>query len=655
MTATFKYLLAIAGFIVTANIHAQDYSFKDYNWDDKVTTVSVPKEYQSENEVILERHSKMEIFVEGAQAQQFYLLHEKVFINSDDAIERNNRVYIPFSVNERVLKNKVRVLLKSGKVITLDEKDVKEEVDEEKGVKYNYFAVNGLEKGAVIEKLFVLNERPELDGKTFKMQSGVPIANLTFELIHPDYLVFKSKSYNGLSNVVADTTKKDNKTHLFIRESNIAALNDDEKYSNRERHLKIFRYKLDSNKNTGGKNLYNYRVFATNIYELLHPVYDKKEQKAISDFAKTIPVSNDKKDQIWHIESAIKKNIIYDRYLDHKESLVDVFKSKQANQRDILKLYTAMFSHFNIENNLVFTSNRYEVPFDAAFESYENLSSLLFYFPEVVMYLSPTEIEYRIPMFPAALANTDGLFVKEKEFAGTKMGIGEVKFIEIPGVESTHDTMEITIDFTKDLENPIIRNKISFGGYSAMNFQPVKDFIPADQYQDFLKTIAQNYTVDTEYQKMTTENDGLTFIGKKPFVLDVSFEGRDLIQKAGNNYLFSIGQIIGKQMELYQEEKRTLPVEIDYPHSYLRRVRILLPEGVTVKNLDKLAMAYQTNISGKKVAEFTTTYDAKPTEITIENVEYYNIVNYPLANFEEYRAVINAAADFNKVVLVLSK
>jgi hypothetical protein len=108
-------------------------------------------------------------------------------------------------------------------------------------------------------------------------------------------------------------------------------------------------------------------------------------------------------------------------------------------------------------------------------------------------------------------------------------------------------------------------------------------------------------------------------------------------------------------MELYQEEKRTLPVEIDYPHSYLRRVRILLPEGVTVKNLDKLAMAYQTNISGKKVAEFTTTYDAKPTEITIENVEYYNIVNYPLANFEEYRAVINAAADFNKVVLVLSK
>ena len=42
------------------------------------------------------------------------------------------------------------VILKNGKIITLDKKDIKEEVDEERGVKYNYFAINGLEKGAVI-------------------------------------------------------------------------------------------------------------------------------------------------------------------------------------------------------------------------------------------------------------------------------------------------------------------------------------------------------------------------------------------------------------------------------------------------------------------------------------------------------------------------
>jgi hypothetical protein len=47
------------------------------------------------------------------------------------------------------------------------------------------------------------------------------------------------------------------------------------------------------------------------------------------------------------------------------------------------------------------------------------------------------------------LANNNGLFLKEKLFAGVAMGISEMGFIEIPGSEITHDFMDITIDFTK--------------------------------------------------------------------------------------------------------------------------------------------------------------------------------------------------------------
>ncbi len=67
--------------------------------------------------------------------------------------------------------------------------------------------------------------------------------------------------------------------------------------------------------------------------------------------------------------------------------------------------------------------------------------------------MTPTEIEYRIPLIPDQLAGTNGLFIKEKVLAGTKMGIGEISIIDIPGVEITHDIMDITIDFTKDIEN----------------------------------------------------------------------------------------------------------------------------------------------------------------------------------------------------------
>jgi uncharacterized ubiquitin-like protein YukD len=247
------------------------------------------------------------------------------------------------------------------------------------------------------------------------------------------------------------------------------------------------------------------------------------------------------------------------------------------------------------------------------------------------------------------------LFIKEKTFAGVKMGVGEINFIEIPGADITHDIMNITVDFTNDIENPLIISNLTFGGYSGLNFQPIKDFASADQYKTFLKNIAENYTVETEYKTLTTENDGTEFIGKKPFILNVSYDGKDLTKKAGNNYLFSVGETIGKQMEFYQENKRTLPVEIDYPHYYTRKIKILLPKGATVKNLDKFTMDFKNVLNGKTEAQFVSKYSQKGNEITVENVEYYNLINYPLAKFEEYKAVINAAADFNKIVIIVTK
>jgi hypothetical protein len=649
-----KNFYTIVAILSTSVFFAQNYSFKNYNWDEKETKVEIPENYKNEKEVILNKTEKIEVVIEGNAAKQFHLLHEKIYINSDDAIERNNKIYIPFKLDESVLINKARVILKNGTVINLDQKDIKEDVDQEKGMKYNYFAINGLEKGAVIEKMYVLEERPNLSGETIEMQDEYPITNLNFELIYPNHLIFKTKSYNGLSEPIIDSKTVENKTVLSISEKNIPALDNDEQYSNWTLQLKLFRYKLDKNTYKGSNNLNNFKEFATNFYERLNPILDKKQQKSLDDFCKTIPKSNDLQEQVWNIENKIKKTIAYDRYIDSKETLSEIIETKQANQTDILKIYLAVFKSFKIENNMVFTSNRYKVPFDKDFESFENISELLFYFPSIKKYLTPTEIEYRIPLFPKTIANNNGLFIKEKIFAGVVMGIGEIKFIEIPGNDISHDIMNITVDFTKDIENPLVTSNLTFGGYSGLNFQPIKDFASADQYKAVLNEIAENYTTKAEYKTLTTENDGTEFIGKKPFVLNVTFDGKELIQKAGKNYLFSVGETIGKQMEFYQENKRTLPVEIDYPHLYTRNIKILLPKGATVKNLEKFVMDYKTQVNGKTEAGFISKYIKNGDEILVENTEFYNILNYPLDKFEDYKAVINAAADFNKIVIIVT-
>lgn len=650
-----KSIFTLVLLLGTTVIFAQEYSFKNYDWSEKDVKVDVPKKYETEKEVILNRTLKIEIVVDKNMATQYRLIHEKKFINSDDAIERNNKIYIPFGDEENVLLTKVRVILKNGKIITLDKKDIKEEIDQEKGMKYKYFAINGLEKGSLIEKLYVIEEAPDLKGNTVKAQDEYPMAEFNFELITPAHLIFKTKSYNGLGEPVLDDQKFENKKVLSISDKDIAALKDDEAYSNWDVRLKLFRYKLDANTITGGRNINNFKEYATNTYERVNPVLDKKQLKAIENFCKTIPESNDAQEQIWNIENKIKKTIVYDKYTDSKANLSDVISTKQANGIDIIKLYVAVFKYFKIEQNLVFTTSRYKVPFDKDFESYENLNDFLFYFPAIKKYLTPTEIEYRLPLFPNYLGNNNGLFIKEKVFAGVSMGIGEINFIEIPGTEITHDYMDITVDFTKDLENPLITSKMTYGGYSGLNFQPIKDFVSADQYKTMLKSISENYTLQSEYKTLTTENDGTEFIGKKPYILNLTFDGKDMIQKAGGNYLFSVGQTIGKQMEFYQENKRMLPIEIDYPHSYTRKIKIVLPEGAKIKNLDKFVMNFKTDLNGKTEAAFTSKFEQNKNEVTIENTEFYNIINYPLESFDQYKAVINAAADFNKIVVIVTQ
>jgi hypothetical protein len=650
-----KTIFTFVALLSTSVFFAQEYSFKTYDWNEKDTKIDVPKKYESEKEVILNRTVKIEVVVDKNTVTQYRLIHEKKYINSDDAIERNNKIYIPFGDQENLLITKVRVILKNGKVITLDKKDIKEEIDQEKNMKYNYFAINGLEKGAVIEKLYVLEEAPDLNGNTIKMQDEYPIAEFDFELITPAHLIFKTKSYNGLSEPVLDDKKIANKKILSISEKDIIALKDDEEYSNWDVKLKLFRYKLDANLYTGGKNLNNFKEYATTTYERINPVLDKKQEKAIAAFCSSIPESKDSQEQIWNIENKIKKTIIYDKYIDSKPALSDVISTKQANSIDIIKLYVAVFKYFKIEQNLVFTTSRYKVPFDKDFESYENLNDFLFYFPSIKKYLSPTEVEYRLPLFPNYLGNNNGLFIKEKVFAGVSMGIGEINFIEIPGTEITHDFMDITVDFTKDLENPLITSNMTYGGYSGLNFQPIKDFVSADQYKTMLKSISENYTLQSEYKTLTTENDGTEFVGKKPYKINLTFDGKDMIQKAGGNYLFSVGQTIGRQMEFYQENKRMLPIEIDYPHLYTRKIKIILPDGATIKNLDKFVMNFKTDLNGKAEAGFTSNYVQNKNEVTIENTEFYNIINYPLSSFDQYKAVINAAADFNKIVVIVAQ
>ena len=636
-------------------VFGQNYEFKDYKFSDEKSP-KIASELASENEIYLQRDIKIEILVDGNDVKQYYLLHEKILLNSDDAIERNNKVYIPFGINEKLLVNKVRVVLSDGKINELSNDDIKEETNEETGTKYKYFAVNGLEKGALIEKIFILEERPELNGKVIKMQLDQPVVNTSFELIYPIHLEMKYKSYNNLPDAeLNQEAYGTEKASLFLTATNIEPFPTNESYANENANTKIFRYKLYANAASGAYNLNNYKEYASSVYENLHVETDNKMNESIQEFLKDVPKASSVEDQISFVENKIKTNITHNKYFNENKIFTDVFKSKQANDVDMMQLYLAVFKELEIEAQIVLTSKRYTTLFDLEFESLDQISDLLLYFPSCEQYVEPTTAEYRMPLFNFNYGENYGLFIQEKEFGGVKMGMGEVRKIEIPDGSVTHDFTDISVDFTKDIENPTIHTVHKHQGYSAMSYQLIKDYVPADRYQDILYDIAENFTQKKENISVKSENDGISFLGKKPFILDMTFDGSDLIQKAGNNILFNVGVLIGKQMEMYQADKRVLPVEMPFPHFYTRTIEFLLPDGYTILNPEVFDMEYTTQSDDKKYAVWKSSITIKGNKATVSNSEKYFYVQIPLKVFDDYKKVINAAADFNKIVIVLSK
>ena len=59
--------------------------------------------------------------------------------------------------------------------------------------------------------------------------------------------------------------------------------------------------------------------------------------------------------------------------------------------------------------------------------------------------------------------------------------------------------------------------------------------------------------------------------------------------------------------------------------------------------------------TGKVTCKFQSDYKVDGNKVTVSIEEYYSQLHYSLAEFNAYKNVINAAADFNKVTILLQK
>ena len=637
-------------------LFSQTFENETYDWAANPKPFKPAMSDTGFNEIGLKDKRIIEIAIVNDMPIQLFIRHTTKFVNSNEAIERNNKISVPYNNETNIVTSKVRVIQPDGTVIELGSDDIKEAEDETSKRKYKYFAVRGLVLGSTIEQIFIKKSTPTLSGNTYDMQFQYPNRNASFAIIYPDNLVIETKSYAGFPEFKEDTSIL-KKMRKYVDSADIPALNK-ENYSNYSANVQRLSFKLSGNLATGKMNLYSFSKWGESIFNSLNPTLAKSDLKLIEKYLKTAQVNTgeSEENQIRQIEAYVKKN----KFVDDNTALKKVDMATLLNARalpkfEMTQLFCCLLNYLKISHQEVVTNDRFDEPFDPKFENYSHLQEFAIYLPKEDKYLAPTETFFRYPLIPNGWINNYGLFIKPIQLGDVTMGMTEKKIIH--GLDYTYsvDTMNIRVDMTQDMLTPTYQYHLTYLGYAAQQFQPVFDFIPEEDKEKTRKEIVANYLGDKDEIKVTTENEGTDFFGFKPFIINAEIHSSKLTEKVGDQYLFKLGETIGRQMEMYQEGTRKLPIELENCHGYARTITVLLPDEYTVANLDKLNLSFKVMQEGKEVTAFNATYTVTGNVLQINNLEYYNTLSLPIEQYEAYKNVVNAAADFNKIVLVLNK
>jgi hypothetical protein len=647
-----RHLLLIM-FLVAGMTGMGQTTYNKFIWASTPSLHTVEKEFADEPAVYVQDQRFIEYVIEKDGFYQYRTLHKIIHINNDLGIEHFNKIYLPFNEGLEMVDVKARTILPGGRIIEMDRKNIKDLMDEDG--EYKIFALEGLTKGCEVEYYFTIKKYPSFFGREV-LSGKIPVMNAHFELVTPAHLEFESRSYN---NLPAGKEKVSNEKRYTIIDDKSLPGAEEEKYSMYQASLKRVEFKLSyNNTNKTKERLFTWNELGKKVYDIYTSVSDK-DQKRIKDLLSNIKISYAASDQekITKIENYLKKEFIVREDISDEDAddLGKVIKGKIASEKAICKMYMALFSTLGMEHHIVLAGDRDNFPIDKTFENWNNAKNFLIYFPSTGKYMAPTATAFRYPWMPPTWTSTNALFCIGTTIGSFRTAVAEIRPIPMESYEHSYSNMDIKLKMDKD-DALIVDVKQTYGGYTASNYRLPFVYMPADEQDKFLKQLVKFGTNSENILSSSIENRELEQADPyKPFVINASVRSTSLMERAGNKLLIKVGECIGEQAELYEARPRTTDIDVTYPHALIRTIELLIPEGYQVKNLSDLNFNQVIKENDKVVTGFVSSYEQQGNKLKITIREDYKNVFYPIQQYEGFKKVINAAADFNKVVLILDK
>lgn len=654
----FRRLLAASLLCVaTPTLYAQsDFSIR---WDASPKVHSIPEAFSKESAVFVLLQRRMEYRPEGKELYVYRTIHHIIHPVDERGLEAFNTFTIPIGQDREITSVMARTILPGGKVIEVGRDKVKRAKNEE-GYEEYLIALEGLTKGAEVELLYTEKRPLSLFGVE-RLQFGLPIMRAEFSLISPTRLRFQTKGYNGFPS--AKDTVINRYHHYTAAASNLPAV-DDEPYSNMEAGLQKLAYRLSYATGEGGlesPRQFTWDDLVRDMYKTYYMV-PEKQKKVVARYLESIGVNSNMSavQKIQTIEEAMKTGISMSESLDGEayEDFENIVKKKVTTERGFVRLMMACLLQAGIDCDLGLSSNRFSDPVDEDFEVWSILDQYVLYFPRLKTYLSPSAINFRYPFIPFNVRGNKGIFCsREVGYNLNSAMIASVRSIPALPMENTKSNISGVVRFSAEDLTPTVDITHSFQGYSALGLREAFVFSARDKEKELVSGIIDLGDQKEDVLSYKVENAAFSsYNDNKPLNLTASVRAPKLLEKAGNRYLFRVGELIGQQVEMYNDEKRLLPIDIQYSHSFQRKIRVEVPKGYKITNPEGVRMnVVHQDAQGKRLMGFVSDYTLEGSTMTITVDEFYDATHLPVSDYPVFRKIINAAADFNKVVLVLQK
>jgi hypothetical protein len=622
-----------------------------YKWDEAPVIHTLSSEMTNYPATYILHHRTLELRMD-AEPHSYFTEHKILRINTNAGIEKYNKVYIPMHGGKQLLSIQVRAIDPSGKVTNLKKENLKELENVDGFGNYRIFAVEGLAVGGEMEYLYTTRESPQVYGREI-FQDEIPVIESKLELVYPDNFIFTTKQYNGLEKPVADSYDESRRS-ISVSASNIPALLEEE-YAAHEANKMRLDFKMESNGRalTGITWQSISQRFVTNTYESGAATKVKK-------FLKGLNLENKSElEKVQGVEKYVKTNFTIKRSgHDAYEDTKSVIENHVGSERGILRLYMSCWEALELLPELVLCSNRFKGKMDPDFSSPHDISDVIFYFPNLDKYLTPDTPYMRLGAAPDNLASGNALFVRYMVSANKVLYLGHT-FREIKPLDHKHNDVGVhaVLNFNDNLALPDVKQRNFWQGYRATLYRGIYHYRNAQEKEEFIREVTLSGIDDATVKKRVIEGDNmdLSFDPENNLNVTTEYTAQSLVEKAGEDYLIAVGKVIGKQSELYQEKERKLDIEFASISDYNHEIVLNIPTGYTFSGLEAIKINNELRDGEKVVMRFYSDYTLEGNKLTIKVNEVYKVLKVAKKDYVAFRDVINSAADFNKVVLVLSK